>query len=238
MGILQREYESQQLISLMQTMDPQSKEYKILLMGVVANTGMSHRMDIMEMIKESIDNAAALENASTQQAVDPMQQQLQQLGVQLQVAETQAKIQELNSRSNLQNVKARNEMLEPEFRRADVLTKGIWSVEENRQERAMKQRQQYLDSVLAWEDIKSNERIAQMQTKGKVVSEGLKSRGAVATERVRERAARETARSDERARAREAGASVASAKKGEAKVVPVPVPVRPAPFVARSARVM
>jgi hypothetical protein len=102
----------------------------------------------------------------------------------------------------------------------------------------MKQRQQYLDSVLQWEDIRSNERIAQMQTKGKVVSEGLKSRGAIATERVRERATRETARAEERARAREAGASVASAKKGETKVVPVPVSVRPVPLIARSARVM
>lgn len=188
MGILQREYETQQAVSLMQTMTPESKEYKLLLMAVIENTGLTKRAEIVKMVQQSIENAAAMEQAQTQQAVDPMQQQLMQAQAQLQFAEIQAKIRELNSRANLQDVKARNEMVEPEFRKAELLTKGIYSVQADQQDRAIQTRMQFLDKALEWEDIKSNERIAHIQSGQSVKGEAVKTAGAVASERVRARA--------------------------------------------------
>jgi hypothetical protein len=208
MGILQREYEMQGLTSLMQTMDPNSKEYKLLLMGVVANTGLTRRNEIMKMIEQSISNASQVENMQTKQQVDPMQQQLMQAQVQLQIAEIQAKIAELQARANLQNAKARNEALEPEFKQVELATKGIYAVQAEQQNQVFEQRLQLVDRAIQMEDIRSNERIADKQMQGTVAKEAVKSRAALSSEQVRALAERDTrlaeARTDERARAGEA----------------------------------
>jgi hypothetical protein len=196
MGILQREYETQQLVSLMQSMDPTSKEYKLLLMAVVENTGLTKRAQIVKMIQQSIDNAAAMEQAQTQQAVDPMQQQIMAAQAQVQLAEAQAKIRELNSRATLQDVKARNEMVEPQFRQLELATKGIYSLEDSLQDRALDRRLKLVDRAIDMEDIRSNERIAKIQSGQSVRSEALKSAGALASETVRSRAQVAAARAD------------------------------------------
>jgi hypothetical protein len=250
MGILQREYESQQLVSLMQTMEPQSKEYKILLMGVVSNTGLTHRAAIMKMIEESISNAAAMEQAQTQQATDPLQAQMQQVGMQYQIAKGQAEIAELGARTRLQDAKARNEALEPRFKALDVATKGIYQVQQDQQQAAFDRRMQVADRALKLKDIDSNERIAKIQSGQSVKSEAIKTAGAIASERVRARAERAKAHadersrareshSDERSRARESMASVGAAKasaKPQPVPVPVPVPVPQRPFEGRQAQ--
>jgi hypothetical protein len=231
MGILQREYEMQNLTSLMQTMDPSSKEYKLLLMGVVANTGLSRRTEIMSMIEESIGNAAKMEQMQTQQAVDPMQQQLMQTQIQLAIAEGEAKIAELHSRANLQNAKAQNEVLEPQFKQVELATKGIYSVQAEQQNAVFDRRLALVDRAIQLEDIQSNERIADKQMKGSLLSEAVKSKSGASSERVRaladrdtrlaeaaiaarteERARRHEATADERARARDSAAKVMQAK--------------------------
>jgi hypothetical protein len=203
MGILQREYEMQGLTSLMQTMDPQSKEYKLLLMGVVANTGLTRRNEIMQMIEQSISNASAVENMQTKQQVDPVQQQLMAAQAQL-----QTKIAELQARANLQNAKAQNEMMEPEFKQVELATKGIYAVQADQQNQVFEQRLALVDRAIEMEDIRSNERIAEKQMKGSVVKEAVKSKAALSSEQVRALAERDTrlaeARTDERARAGEA----------------------------------
>jgi hypothetical protein len=110
MGILQREYESSNLVQLLNTMEPQSPEYKMILMGVISNTGLVHRRELIEMLKKSISMAQQAQQMQQQAAVDPqlqgLQQQLGQMQVQLQIAETQAKIAELTSRARLQDAKS------------------------------------------------------------------------------------------------------------------------------------
>ena len=240
MGILQREYESQQLVSLMQTMDPTSKEYKLLLMGVVANTGLTKRSDIIAMIQQSIKNAADVEQAQTQATVDPRQQQLMGAQLELQIAEIQAKTRELNSRANLQDAKAQNELLAPQFKQVELATKGIYQIQQDQQQAQFDRRMAIADRVLQNKDIDSNERIAKIQSGASVKSEAFKSAGSVASERVRARSEAAKARADERARARESAASVGAARasaKPQPVPVPIPVPVAPRPFVGRQARV-
>jgi hypothetical protein len=238
MGILQREYESQNLVSLMQTMQPESKEYKILLMGVIENTGLTHRSQIKKMIEQSITNAAAMEEMQTKQATDPMQQQIQQLGLQAALAEAQAKVRELNSRANLQDVKARNAMMDPQFRQVELATKGIYAAGEN-QDRVLERRLHLVDRAVDLEDIRSNERIAHIQSGRSVQSEKVKTAGAIASEAVRARAEAAKARADERARARETvGDTVARRQEAAAQVAAAKASAAPKMFEGRQARVI
>lgn len=213
MGIIQREYESQTLVQLLNTMEPQSPEYKMILMGVIANTGSAHRREIIDMLKQSITMAQQAQEMQQNAAADPelaaLQSQLAQAQAQLSLAETQAKIAELSARTNLQNVKARNAALEPGFRQVELATKGIYQVQADQQDRAFKERMAMVDARLKARDIISNERIVGAQTRASVASEAIKARGAAA--------------------ARE---------KVQVPVpVPVPVPVRPRPTIqGRSAR--
>ena len=217
MGILQREYETQNLVSLMNTMEPQSPEYKMLLMGVIANTGLTHRTQIIDMLKNSIAQAQQAQQMQLSQAADPQMAQLQsqaaQVEVELRIAEGRAKIRELNSRANLQDVKARNEMLEPQFRQMEVATKGIYQVAADRQKQEFDRRMAATDRYLKLEDIRSNERIAHIQSSGNVKSTAVKSAAQVASERVKA-----------------AGTTAAARASAEPRPVPVPVPVpRPVP---------
>jgi hypothetical protein len=210
MGILQREYENQILVQLLQSMEPQSKEYKILLMGVISNTGLSNRQQLITMLKESIASAQQLESAAAQQQGNPETQALQgqvaQMSMQLQLAEGQAKIKELASRANLQDAKTQNELREPLYKSMEIATKGIYQVQQQQQSQEFDRRMAVADRLLKLKDIASNERIAQMQSGAKVTAEGVneriakiqshgsiaaeavKSHGALASEAVRGRA--------------------------------------------------
>jgi len=224
MGIIQREYETQNLAQLLNTMEPQSPEYKMILMGVVSNTGLTHRREIIEMLKKSIEMAQQAQALQQGAAADPqtaaLQTQLGQLSVRLQIEETQAKIGELQARTALQNMKARNAAIEPQFRQMEIATKGIYQVQADQQDRAFKQRMAMTDNLLRARDIASNERIAQTQSRASVASEMIKARAT--------------------------SAAKAQTPAAAPKPVPVPVPVRvpvmvsrPQPqFFGRSARLM
>lgn len=230
MGILQREYETQNLVSLMNTMEPQSAEYKMLLMGVIANTGLTHREQMIDMLKQSIQSAQQAQQLQLQQASNPELQavnaQLAQVTTQLQIAEGQAKIAELQARTRLQNAKAQNEALEPQFRRMEVATKGIYQIAADQQAQEFDRRMAATDRILQLKDIESNERIAKIQASGNVASTSSKSKAQVASEAIRARA---------------------TAASAEPKPVPVPVPVpvrrRPLPvrfdsFAGRQGRIL
>jgi hypothetical protein len=220
MGILQREYETQNLTALMQTMEPQSPEYKMLLMGVVANTGLTHRTQIIEMLKSSIQQAQQAQQMQMQQASDPaiagLQNQAAQLDLQLKIAKTRAEVTELEARSALQTVKAQNQALEPQFRRMEIATKGIYQVAADQQKNEFDRRLALADRVLKNKDIESNERIARIQAGGNVASTHSKSAATVASEQIR-------------ARAQPKAPALAPAPAPTPIPVPVPVP-RPVPI--------
>jgi hypothetical protein len=249
MGILQREYETQNLTALMQTMEPQSKEYKMLLMAVVSNTGLTQRAQIVDMLDESIAAAQAMEQQAAQAAQDPanqgMQAQLQQASIQLEIAEKQAKIAELNARTQLQNAKARNEQLEPMFRQMDIATKGIYSTPEEQQANEFDRRMQFADRILKAKDIQSNERIAHIQSGASVKAEAVKSFGSVASEKVRAHAQKHVAHKEGHAQvltaAHESAAQVLAARHsadGQARAAAAKQPTGPKPLQGRQGKVI
>jgi hypothetical protein len=224
MGIIQREYETQNLVQLLNTMEPQSAEYKMLLMGVISNTGLTHRREIIDMLKKSIESAQQAQEMQQESAADPqmaaLQQQITQAGAELQLAELQAKVAELNARANLQNAKARNEALEPGFRQVELATKGIYQVAADQQDRAFKSRMAVVDAKLKARAIDSDERITSMQSRASIASEAIKARGAAAA----------------------AKKAAAPAPAPQRVPVPVPVPVRMPPprpqFMGRRGRLL
>jgi len=251
MGILQREYENQILVQLLQSMQPESKEYKILLMGIISNTGLSNRLELMKMLSESIASAQQLESAAAQQQGDPQMQALQtqmaQTAAQLQIAEGQAKIAELGARTRLQDAKAANEAREPMYKSMEIATKGIYEVQQAQQSAEFDRRMAVADRILKAKDIDSNERIARMQSGASVAAEKVKSVGSVATEAVRARGAHAAERTKAGAavaaqqvknhaeRIKADGAQRVAKTSQEVRPVPVPViiPARPAAQVVQ-----
>lgn len=224
MGIIQREYEAMTLTQLLASMDPESPEFKMILMGIVANTGLTARRDIIGMLQQSIQTAQMNAATAAQQAADPqtqaLQAQLGQVGLQLQIAEGNAKIRELNSRANLQDVKARNAQLEPQFRTMEVATKGIYQVQADQQDREFNRRMDMADRILKARDIASNERIAATQSQASLASERVRAMGQIA-------ASHNQASGDTASAIAQAAAAQAKAQPKPVPV-PVPVPVRPA----------
>jgi len=206
MGIMQREYESQHLAQLLNTMEPQSREYKMILMGMVDNSGLAKRQEIVAMLKKSIDADIATQEQQTQAAAqasqDPMQQQLQQVVMALEIAEKQGKVRELNARAGLQEQKAATEVHEPELRAAALATKGIYDTPDAQMAGEFDRRMQIADKMLQAEDIASNERITTMQTQSKGRSDEVNAKTKLAAEIVKARSQMEAKRTEAKGKVR------------------------------------
>jgi hypothetical protein len=177
MGIMQREYEMLTLTQLLATMQPGTMEHKALLMGVVANTGLNNRAQIIETIKKSM----AMEAQAQQGApVDPLQMQLQQVTIQLEIAEKTAKIRKLNAEAGLAEAQTQSEVVEPQIQAREAMLKGIYEVPQAQQRAEFDKRMKLAETFLKKADIVSNERIAQTQAAASVERERVKAAGAVA----------------------------------------------------------
>jgi hypothetical protein len=87
LGVLAREYEQQQMIGLLQTLGPNTPVLPVLLKGILANSSLSNRAELMETLdKMSQPNPEAQKAQQEQQ-----QQQAQLIGAQ--TAELAAKAQ-------------------------------------------------------------------------------------------------------------------------------------------------
>ena len=172
MGIMQREYETQQLVQLLQTMDPKTPEYKVTLMGVVGNTGLTNRAGLIKLLNESIERDSAAQQqalaAATTAQTDPLQAQLGQVTLQLQIAEVQAKIRKLNAEAGLIAQKTVTEQTKPELQAHELALKGVYQTPEEQMQAEFDRRMKIGDQLIAAEDVKSNERIAVIQAGGAV----------------------------------------------------------------------
>jgi hypothetical protein len=200
MGIMQREYETQQLIQLLQTMQPGTPEYRVTLIGIVANTGLTNRTQLQEVIEQAIQTDMQAQQMALEQqnaaAADPLQQQLSQVGIELQIAEKRAQIAKLQAETALAQAKARQAYLQPALDARELSMKGVYNSPEEQMAAEFDRRMKIGDQMLKEQDIQSNERIARMQVEGSVRTAEL-----------------------------DAMSTVAAAKKSEPQQVPVPTPV-------------
>lgn len=166
MGIMQREYETSQLTSLLATLQPGTPEHRAILMGVVSNTSIPNREKVMKLIASAEQREAMMAQAMQHPEMQAMQAQ----AAQLQMGKEAAQTRKFNSEAALNEVKAQ---LEPEKMKIDavqVATKGMYSVPEAQQQSEFDRRIAIVDRELQGEKIQAdredsvrNERIAQMQ---------------------------------------------------------------------------
>jgi hypothetical protein len=163
MGIMQREYETMNLVQLLNTMDPKSLEYKAILIGVVQNSGLVNREALIEMIKKAAERDQQLQEqamqaqaAANQQPVDPVAQEMAAVDAQLTLAkkrlelfELQAKIEETIANTKLKDAQAQQTAGENAITALRMATKGLYALEtEAEQQRMFEERMKAADIAM------------------------------------------------------------------------------------------
>jgi len=158
LGIIAREYEQQQFIGLLQTLGPDTPVLPIILKGILANSSLSNRAELMQALDQM-----SQPNPQAQQAA--MQQQ------QLQQALTQAQVQEVSAKAAKEQAEAQKTLVEaqmiPEKHRVDVIQAAATNIDKSSDfdkrlklaDVMLKEKQVNLKAA----DIASNERIATLQ---------------------------------------------------------------------------
>ena len=172
MGIMAREYEQQQFIALLQTLGPDSKIVPLVLKGIIENSSLSKREELMAELDKMMQPDPQQEQMQQQlQQLEQQMQQLQMALVQAQVQETQAKAQNYQAEAMLTQTKAQVLPQEVQAKLAAALSNNLDDDAESADfERRAKITELMLkekDLELKEKDISSNERISQMQTQAK-----------------------------------------------------------------------
>jgi hypothetical protein len=162
LGILAREFEQQQMIGLLQTLGPNTPVLPLILKGILQNSSLSNRGELMKALDEmSEPNPQAAE----------AQQMQQQAAMEL----AQAQVADLQSKAQKQSAEAQKTMIEaqmiPEEQRVKLVQAASTNLDsgddfEKRLKLAdmmLKEKQVNLKAA----DIASNERIASLQMMNK-----------------------------------------------------------------------
>ena len=154
LGIIAREYEQQQLIALLQTLGPDTPVLPMILKGIIASSSLPNRAEMIQQLEQMTQPS-------------PEQQQLQQTTMQLQMAEAQAQIAKLQSESVRNNASAQKDVVSAQLMPAEVEAKVISGLSQNirgdNTNGEFERRAKIAELALKEEDIRSNERIANLQ---------------------------------------------------------------------------
>jgi len=170
MGIMQREYETQQMGQLLTGLQPGTPEHRAVLAGVVSNTSIPNREQVMKMI-EGAEERAKAEAAAIQGAQqDPMVQQVKMVSAQLEMAKKEAEIAELRAKTAKLEAEAKEIAQSAEVNAMEVATKGLYAVPQEQQREEFDRRYKLMQLALqeakieeARQDRSSNERITREQ---------------------------------------------------------------------------
>jgi hypothetical protein len=161
LGIIAREYEQQQFIGLLQTLGPQTPVLPIILKGIMANSSLSIRMELI----------AALDEMSKP---NPQAQQMQQQQAELamQAAQAQIAVQTTQAEENKANaiklaVEAQLMPQEVQAKMSASLTKNLPN-EDDANQREFDKRVKIADLMLKEADIKNKSKIVELQMADKL----------------------------------------------------------------------
>jgi hypothetical protein len=160
LGILAREFEQQQMIALLQTLGPDTPVLPLILKGILENSSLSNRGDLIAALQQmSQPDPAAQEAAMAQQ-----QAQMQLLAAQVQ--ELQAKAARESAEAQKASVEAQ---IAPQVAQAKYIAALSNNLNEDNESKDFERRVKLAEIALKEKDIDSNERIAlaQMETKRK-----------------------------------------------------------------------
>lgn len=154
LGIIAREYEVTQLVQLLQTMSPESPMYPMLIESIVDNMNLSNREQIIEGLRQA-------------NQPDPQQQQLQQMQIEMDIAQKQETIKniqsqtaEIMSRVKQNEVETQMLPLDAETRRIAVQVKAGG---DDAGDKEFERRAKLAELVLKEREIASKEEIVEQQ---------------------------------------------------------------------------
>lgn len=147
LGIIAREYEQKQLAFLIQTLGAQSPLAPILMSGVLKNSSLSNREEMIEQMKQMSQP-------------NPQQQQLQMQVGQLDMADKAAGVKLKEAQAQKATVEAQTA---PTIAKAKVIAALSNNLDEDREAQDFERRAKIAELALKERDINSNETIALAQ---------------------------------------------------------------------------
>jgi hypothetical protein len=164
LGIIAREYEQQQFIGLLQTLGANTPVLPILLKGIVGNSSLSNRMELMAKLDEMMQP-------------DPQAQQMQQAQQQLAMQAAQANIAVQTTQAEQNRAEATKLTVEAQLLPQEAQAKAMAAATKNlpnQDDQASKEfdkRVKIADLMLKEADIKNKSKIVELQMADKVNSQ-------------------------------------------------------------------
>jgi len=154
LGIIAREYEQQQFISLLQTLGPNTPVLPLILKGILGNSSLSNRFELI----------AALDQMSQP---NPEAQQLQQAQQQLALQAAQAQIavsttQAEQNRAEAQKLSVETQLM-PQEVQAKVLASATKNLPQGNESNEFDKRVKIAELMLKEADIKNKSKIVELQ---------------------------------------------------------------------------
>lgn len=154
LGILAREFEQQQMIALLQTLGPNTPVLPLILKGILENSSLSNRGDLIAALQQMSQPDPAAQQAVMQQ----QQAQMQLLAAQVQ--ELQAKAARESAEAQKATVEAQ---IAPQVAQAKYIAALSNNLNEDDESKDFERRVKLAEIALKEKDIDSNERIALAQ---------------------------------------------------------------------------
>ena len=159
LGIIAREHEQQQFISLLQTLGPNTPVLPVILKGIMANSSLSNRYELIQMLDEM-------------SKVDPQAQQMQQAQQQLAIQAAQAQIAVQTTQAEQNRAEAQKLMTEtqlmPQEIQAKVLSSATKNLPTGNEPAEFDKRVKIAELMLKEADIKNKSKIVEMQMSDKM----------------------------------------------------------------------
>jgi hypothetical protein len=167
MGIMQREYETSQMSSLLAQMPPEDPTRNALLTGIVSNSTIPNREKVLKMIDSAEEQKRVQLAMAAVQTQDPKAEAMKQAAFQLEMRLKTAEAVKMEAEAKLAQAKAAAIPMELQVDAMAAATKGLGNVGASGQASEFDRRMEIADRVLEErklqekaEDRKSNERIA------------------------------------------------------------------------------
>ncbi len=156
LGIIAREYEQAQFISLLQTLGPNTPVLPIILKGIVANSSLSNRMELMSALDQMS------QPNPEQQQMQQMQQQLAVQAAQAQIAVSQTQAEQNRAEATKTLIEARLKPVETEAKIMSATTQNLPS-QPDIASKEFDKRVKVAELMLKEADIKNKTKIVELQ---------------------------------------------------------------------------
>jgi hypothetical protein len=156
LGIIAREYEQQQFIGLLQTLGAETPVLPIILKGIVANSSLSNRMELIAKLDEM------MQPNPEQQQMQQMQQQLAMQAAQAQIAVNTTQAEQNRAEATKLSVEAQLMPQEVQAKNMAAMTKNLPN-EDDQAAREFDKRVKIAELMLKEADIKNKSKIVELQ---------------------------------------------------------------------------